>query len=434
MKMRWFKQKISSRFWRAWVFAYDHALRRHLPHGVVSPRYLLPGQSRKIRIHRRLWHDGLPQIPFPLYIMMESFLWLCWVLFFGWRSTLSLVRRAGPEIKSAEDIGMFTLFRRVLGITLFYCVPPAEVYAFRLYRTGAKAHVWDYVFTHEVHAFHHWRSSRRGNSVKSRMILSDKPQTAAILEDHGVGVVPILEVVPRCAKIDLSARLKEYPRLFCKPRRGSAGRGCFVVERPEHGTEPKVFRTEAGIVTKTSTWSCLLEAAARDDYLVQPFMTNHPALAGLCETQDAITVRIITQMQGLNNVSIYSAVLEVPAPARSDQEPGLKRRAAGRGHLILPICPDTGVTERLSEDCLNSSIKKHIEQVYAKLGSDPLPFWDELKNSALTAQALFPDVYAIAWDFVVTPDGPFLLEGNTGWGTRMPQICNGGLLEDETEA
>jgi len=42
---------------------------------------------------------------------------------------------------------------------------------------------------------------------------------------------------------------------------------------------------------------------------------------------------------------------------------------------------------------------------------------------------LFRDHYAIAWDFVVAPDGYFLLEGNTGWEITMPRIITGGLLK-----
>jgi len=114
-------------------------LHRSLPHGRVNPRYLLPGQSRKIRIHRLLWLNGLPQIPFPFYIWMEIFLWLRWTLFSCWRGTFRSVRRLGPKIKDREDIGIFTQFKRVLCMALFHCIPPSEVYAFRLYRTDHRS-------------------------------------------------------------------------------------------------------------------------------------------------------------------------------------------------------------------------------------------------------------------------------------------------------
>jgi hypothetical protein len=41
---------------------------------------------------------------------------------------------------------------------------------------------------------------------------------------------------------------------------------------------------------------------------------------------------------------------------------------------------------------------------------------------------MFPDVWAIAWDWVITPSGPVLLEGNSGWGTATPQMIQGGFL------
>ncbi len=161
-------------------------------------------------------------------------------------------------------------------------------------------------------------------------------------------------------------------------------------------------------------------------------MTNHPALAGLCETEDAITVRIITEMQDSKKVGVYSAVLEVPAPPGRGTGTGRKDRAENRFHVIIPIDPVSGEVRRLPEDNLHSSTMEYYVPVYAKMGRIPIPFWNEIKKSAFASHSLFPDLYAIAWDYVVTPDGLFLLERNTGWGTRMPQIIKGGLLRDES--
>jgi len=206
-------QKSLSRFGRAWIFAYRNTLGRRLPHGVVSLSYLLPGRSRKIQIHHHLWLQGISQVPFPLYIVVEIFLWLRWVLFSGWRGTLQSVRRLGPEIRDREGIGIFTQFKRVLCLALFYCVLPSEVYAFRLYRTDQKSTVWDYVFTHELPAFHRWRDSQHDEPSESLRLLGDKYLSAEMLRKHGVPVVPDLEMIPRYVGFDLSALLKEYSRL-----------------------------------------------------------------------------------------------------------------------------------------------------------------------------------------------------------------------------
>lgn len=425
--MGYINKKRLSRFWRAWIFAYRNTLGRNLPHGIVSLRYLLPCQSRKIQIHRHVWLQGLPLVPFPLYIVMEICLWLRWTLFSGWRGTLRAVRRLGPEIRDREGIGILTQFKRMLGIALFHCVHPSEVYAFRLYRRGQKAHVWDYVFTHELPAFHRWRDSRHGEIGKSLELLGDKRRSTKMLRKHGVPVVPVLEMVPQGTDFDPSACLKEYSRLFCKPRNGSAGRGCFVVERQDANAALIVYKTKAGAVTEQSTWSCLLKAAARDDYLIQPFMANHSALAGLCETEDAITVRIITEVQDSATVRYYCAMLEIPGP-RKNPKSGKKGKTVERFHVILPIDETNGKTIRLDADALPPSAMTYHNELYSKAENRPVPFWDELKKSALASHALFRDIYAIAWDYVVTSEGPRLLEGNTGWGTRMPQIINGGIL------
>ena len=59
----------------------------------------------------------------------------------------------------------------------------------------------------------------------------------------------------------------------------------------------------------------------------------------------------------------------------------------------------------------------------------PLPDWEALIRHSLLAHEQFPDFWAIAWDWVLTPQGPTLLEGNNGFGASLPQILTGGFLE-----
>lgn len=46
----------------------------------------------------------------------------------------------------------------------------------------------------------------------------------------------------------------------------------------------------------------------------------------------------------------------------------------------------------------------------------------------------FSEIYAIAWDYVITSDGPCMLEGNSGWGATTPQVIYGGLLKKITNS
>jgi hypothetical protein len=53
--------------------------------------------------------------------------------------------------------------------------------------------------------------------------------------------------------------------------------------------------------------------------------------------------------------------------------------------------------------------------------ADQVPFWAQIPCDSLKAHRSLPKVWAIAWDWVITPDGPVLLEGNGGWGLSEAQ-------------
>ncbi len=221
-------------------FVRRHLLNRSLPHGLVSPRYLLPRQAPEVRIHRSLWLKGFPRAPLPLFLVMEAFLYLRWTLFSSWRGTFRAVRRLGPTVRDRDGMGMISQFLRVIRVALACCIPPSETYAFRLYRKGQDKRIWNYVFTHELPAFHRWRDLRNGNRGESGRILGDKQATAEILGQDGIPMVPTLEVIPPGGDFSASVQMTGYPGLFVKPRHGSAGRGCFVVKRD--GGESRLLR------------------------------------------------------------------------------------------------------------------------------------------------------------------------------------------------
>ena len=274
-------------------------------------------------------------------------------------------------------------FGRVLRLALFHGALPSEVYAFRLYRAEKATAVWDYVFTHEVSAFHTWRSSKRSGDINASQTLGDKHLTAQLLQKHGVPMVSDLKIIPRGEEFEVSSCLKAYPKLFCKPGKGSAGRGCFVIDGSHTKGAPIVYKTGSGAVTERSSWACLQKAAALDDYLIQPFIENHPVLSRLSETDDAITVRIITEIDELETVRVYSAVLEAPVLPQIGADPGETGMSyKAPFHAIIPLDGSSGKLIRLPEKKAHPLTAKYDEPVYLKMGQDPLPFWNQMKAYA----------------------------------------------------
>ncbi len=188
-----------------------------------------------------------------------------------------------------------------------------------------------------------------------------------------------------------------------------------------------VFETRQGMTTCPATWDRLRESLAQEPYLVQPLMPNHPDLAGLCESDDAVTVRVITEAPAGRSARCYAAVLEIPGPMteRGRQKPLPRGRAF---HIILPIDRESGETLPWDAGSIPRRSRSPPLGTYARAENRTVPFWAEMKGHSIAAHEHFRDVYAIAWDYVVTDQGPFLLEGNTGWGTLIPQLIHGGLL------
>jgi hypothetical protein len=406
---------------RYWDFASRYFLRHPLPHGVVSWRYLLPHPPMKVRIHRRLWLLGRPaQIPIVLFFIIEAALWLRWVLFAGWRASFRAVRYRGEAVSKMEGISKALQIRRMLTISLGCCIRPADIYAFGLHGIKSDEDIWTYIFAQEQIAFHAWRNAKLKNNGKSLASLQDKHETSLLLAAKGIPMAPTLKVVSRGTAFDIATCLQSHPRLFCKPCHGSHSQDAFVIEMNGEQEQVSIFAANNGICAQSATADELRRAMMRDDFLIQPFLSNHPSFASLTSSSDIVTMRVITENSPESGIICYCSTIEIPGD--SD--------AAEYSHIILPIDQATGRLSRFPERPLPEHAQLRYDAIYQRMDGFIIPFWECIIKSALEAHLHFPDIFAIAWDWVATPEGPYLLEGNTGWGARTPQIISGGLLQN----
>ncbi|WP_207459237.1 sugar-transfer associated ATP-grasp domain-containing protein [Azospirillum sp. SYSU D00513] len=391
---------------------------RRLPHGLINWRYLQPGADEQVRLHRRLWWESGRRRPRALWCLGELWLWLRWVLAHGPLAAWRAVRRFGPEVAAREGIPLRRQHQRVLALALGWCIPPADVYRFRLYRLQVAP--LDYVFDHETAAYHAWRSRPLGLRPASVALLQDKEALGRALEPLGIPVARTHAVAPLGDAITLSRRMDGLERVFCKSRSGNQGRGAFAAWRSAEGLAGRAFdgRALTDTALVEAAWRALVAA---DDTLLQPLLTNHPTLAPLAEGGDAITLRFISQWQG-KDLTCLSATLEVPA--------GKHPRSGRPLYVILPIEPATGELRPFPDEALpDAEARARAHQLWGRVRHmGCLPGWPALAAASCRAHALFPDLWALAWDWVLTPDGPILLEGNTGWGVATVQMLQGGFL------
>ncbi len=381
-------------------------------------RYLLPNQDIRIRQHRHLWWSAPTHFPRPLWLLLELWLWLRWISLDAWRDTWRAVRILGPEIKKNEGLSLKQQAWRTLTLSLAWCIPPKQIYVFKLYRNSSS--VLDYIFDHETAAYHAWRSHTLGFTRSSLALIQDKQALSQKFTEAGLPMVPTHTCIPRSSTGSLRDWFKTDTKLFCKTRSGSRGIGAFSAWQSPNGLRGHVYKGPALDTSETveAAWKKLLNL---DDVLIQPLLQNHPDLENLSAESDAITLRFISR-RNAGMLDCLSAILEIPAA--HDEKTG------SSFHSFLPIDTISGAILAFPPDALISEDDRlETARVASRLAPNALiPSWIEIAKYSCQAHAFFPDIREIAWDWIVTPDGPRLLEGNAGWGAELLQTLQGGLL------
>ena len=389
---------------------------RRLPHGLLSPRYLWPGEDARIRAHRLLWWHAGARWPRSLWLLLQLMLYLRWVFISGpWLSLKAWRRWRVDEPARTPPASLLTLLR----LTLAWCIPPQACRQFDLLAHPGQA--LDYVYDHELQAYHAARSAPLVRTREQAQCLQDKVALTEGLAALGLPMALILQQISRDAPATPFIEILPAPvPVFCKTRSGNQGRDAFAAWPTAEGWAGKAFSGQALMDTQAveTAWRALRK---RDDVLVQPQLTNHPSLAGLTDQNDAITVRYITRWRA-GQIECLHSVLEVPLG--SDPDTGHTR------YGLLPIDPHTGVIGPWTRvQHLPLSARARYDHLHTKIGEiSGLPDWAQLVEASHRAQAQFSGIWAIAWDWVLTPEGPRLLEGNVGWGGAVPQQLHGGWL------
>ena len=380
-----------------------------MPAAMASWRLLLPTDDPHIRAHRAFWRH-LREEPLPLSVTvgLETLVWLRWVLWFAWIDTWRAVRANARDATAGGGPGHARQTALALRLALVHSIPPDDVYEFALYRPERRADFWRHIYGHETQAYHRWRSAGRGDWSAATALLSDKLALTDHLRALSVPVAPILAVNPRGATPDFARWLRDHPALFCKTRRGSRGEGAFSVSRDAAGAGFTVALLRAIDDSRNAGAALLPRLLAKSDYLIQPKLSDHPRLAALSNTGRPIELRVITE-HALDTTRIHSAYVQVTVQSAKDPR--------WPDWLSFPVDIETGrVTApaswtfppRLAADCV---------RVLAALGEEPLPFWPVIRNAATHAhQGVLTGAATIAWDVLITPQGPRFLEGNSGWG------------------
>ena len=258
---------------------------------------------------------------------------------------------------------------------------------------------------------------------------------ARILEGSGISMPQTLAVMDRTNRsypgtrtIGTPGELRDFAlahvrdaaAVFAKENRGVAGFGTFLIEDADSD----------GLHLQSEGWftyeHCLDKLVGDTVYILQPVVRNHPFLNRY--TNGLATVRVCLLLTRGGPKTPF-ALIKLPRGGNTSDHHWKE------GNLACGVDPQTGVIVRAcTKDPLGTTDYTDHPDTGTRIVGETLPMWDEVIGLSLACSAIFAPVRYQSVDVAITPDGPSLIEINTGGAFDLPQLASGrGFLTDEVQ-
>lgn len=301
--------------------------------------------------------------------------------------------------------GAFALWRSAMrsGMT------PLEQFAYRVPADRpAEANRW---FLHAE--FCHL--NRALASTAARALCDDKVAFARLAAERGVPVPATLAVVQPGAPGDIGDALAAAcDGVVLKPVTAFRAQGLEAWVPREEGRWQRASGAALTLERKALGARVADLATRHGAMLLQPMVPAHPALARADLVLPPV-LRMITGRAPEGAVTLAYATLWY----------SLVPEGAERVMGITVIDPGSGrpITTQIQQE-------PHFDWLAPVAGLDlpdaPLPFWEAAVGAVSAAHRMLDcDVPVVAWDVVISPSGPVVLEGNIGTSIYYQQTVTG---------
>lgn len=258
----------------------------------------------------------------------------------------------------------------------------------------------------------------------------DKWLANTILGSNGAPVPEVVAVIDRSGRNfaktpkltnadEVRSFLTNAPLpVFGKTLDGVASLGVFRVDNADQthvhltGHDPMDYDT------------FLHDHVGEHSYIIQRVVENHSFFDEF--TDYCATVRMATLIRD-DQVVIPFAILRVPGGGNI-ADPFWRP-----GNIVVDIDPETGEIKLVSTQSGIDLIRHQNHPVNdAPMVGRTLPMWDQMLEVTRSAAMMFSPVRYQSLDVAITPDGPVVVEINTGGSWEITQNASGkGFLTDE---
>lgn len=380
-----------------------------IPNGLISIRYILPWQSENVKHHKSIWWASKhPKIPRIIWILEQTIYWLRWVLFSAWYASHYATKYNYKDVKRHFGISYAKQLWRCITLSTTWCIPPHQLYDYEVIQRNYDP--LSFIYNTEAHGWHAWLNQHHRDSMDAQKRLADKVEFAS--EMHRAGI-PTIASLPQFSKhLPLSKQLiPNMGDIFCKLRSGSRATGAFEAGFRE-GAICGVTHS-GNILDADDLEKAWFNLCAKGDVIVQPCLRNHEDISAITNQAKLATLRIITQ-----GAEVTAANISLPIIMQEKQTV-----------FWMDIDPKTGFLSLPENMYPEYAAQTQQLKIIAERAPKNLPYWDLMCTKSLTMHQNNFDLWAIAWDWAITPEGPFILEGNAGWGPADWQLQNGAWFK-----
>lgn len=317
------------------------------------------------------------------------------------------VRINGGYAKRKLGIGLTRQILAQLYLALIYRLLPQYYYVFEFYRPELRRRAAEYVTRVETKSGVYRVLKLRGDRSKIVRI-KDKTVFSAFFGGHGLRVVPLLAAYKagqRVPGIGVPDPLRGGD-LFIKLIEGRGGEGADIWRAQPDGRYRNAEDIERSGV---EILAHVAELSRRDDYLIQPRLVNHPAIADL--TPGALsTVRLLTVLNESGEPEAVNAAFRMAMRASSAVD---NFHAGGIAAAVDLETGRLGPATGLGRGGDFSWHDRHPTTGGIITGR-ALPDWPAAIALAVAAHRLLGKRVIVGWDIGFLADGPCLIEGNAG--------------------
>lgn len=211
----------------------------------------------------------------------------------------------------------------------------------------------------------------------------------------------------RAAKVtEVLDSLAERGTLFIKPFAAGKGKGVHRLDSIGEG------HLLDGEVSDAAAVAALLEN--EDSWFASVGVEQHPVLSTI-HPDTTNTIRMIT-LRGDDGVArIAFAVLRIGTSSTIPVDNG------SRGGLVANIDLETGTLSTARSLRAIGDFPVHPD-TGAQIEGTVLPDWDSVCRSMLEVTDRLPYLNIVAWDLLLTEEGPVIIEANSSSGVNILQI------------